>query len=126
MTEKRYFKREWEEEYYIFDSETISEKEFDEKVEYEDYQAFVDSMQGDEVVDLLNALHEENQIFREALKELKEIGDYQSDRIKELNEENQAVEDVLIDLKKIDSYWDGALLQGYINEIANILGVDLE
>lgn len=60
MTAKRYFKREWEEEYYIFDSETISEKEFDEKVEYEDYQSFVDSMQGDEVVDRLNALHEEN------------------------------------------------------------------
>ena len=60
MTEKRYFKREWEEEYYIFDSKTISEKKFDEKVEYEDYQAFVDSMQGDEVVDRLNALHEEN------------------------------------------------------------------
>ena len=60
MTEKRYFKREWEEEYYIFDSKTISEKEFDEKAEYEDYQAFVDSMQGDEVVDRLNALHEEN------------------------------------------------------------------
>lgn len=60
MTAKRYFKREWEEEYYIFDSETISEKEFDEKVEYEDYQAFVDSMQGDEVVDRLNNLNEEN------------------------------------------------------------------
>ena len=68
MTEKRYFKREWEEEYYIFDSETISEKEFDEKVEYEDYQAFVDSMQGDEVVDRLNALHEENQSLKQHIK----------------------------------------------------------
>lgn len=58
MTAKRYFKRMWEEEYYIFDSETISENEFDEKVEYEDYQAFADSMQGDEVVDLLNEQHE--------------------------------------------------------------------
>ena len=27
MTEKRYFKKMWEEEYYIFDSQTISEKE---------------------------------------------------------------------------------------------------
>lgn len=60
MTEKRYFKREWEEEYYIFDSETISEKEFDEKVEYEDYQAFADSMMGDEVVDRLNQLERNN------------------------------------------------------------------
>ena len=60
MTEKRYFKRMWEGEYYIFDSETISENEFDEKVEYEDYQAFADSMQGDEVVNKLNQLDGEN------------------------------------------------------------------
>lgn len=60
MTEKRYFKREWEEEYYIFDSQTISEKEFDEKVEYEDYRAFADCLMGDEVVDRLNELDKEN------------------------------------------------------------------
>ena len=54
---KRYFKREWEVE---FDSQTISEKEFDEKLEYEDYQAFEDSMQGDEVLNRLNELYEEN------------------------------------------------------------------
>lgn len=59
MTEKRYFKREWEEEYYIFDSYTISEKEFDEKVEYEDYQAFADSMTGEEVIDRLNKYNKE-------------------------------------------------------------------
>ena len=60
MTEKRYFKRMWEEEYYIFDSQTISEKEFDEKVEYEDYRAFADSLMGDEVVEKLNELNDEN------------------------------------------------------------------
>lgn len=60
MTEKRYFKKMWEEEFYIFDSQTISEKEFDEKVEYEDYQAFADSLMGDEVVDRLNELDKEN------------------------------------------------------------------
>ena len=60
MTEKRYFKRMWEEEYYIFDSETISEKVFDEKVEYEDYRAFADSLMGDEVVEKLNELNDEN------------------------------------------------------------------
>ena len=54
MTEKRYFKRTWEEEYYIFDSNTISEEEFDEKMEYENYQAFADSMTGEEVLDRLN------------------------------------------------------------------------
>ena len=64
MTAKRYFERMWEEEYYIFDSETISENEFDEKVEYEDYQAFADSLTGDEVVELLNELHEKNEQLR--------------------------------------------------------------
>ena len=60
MTEnKRYFKRMWEEEYYIFDSQQISEKDFDEKVEYEDYQAFADSMTGEEVTDRLNKYNKE-------------------------------------------------------------------
>ena len=38
------------------------------------------------VADLLNELHEENQQLKGALKELKEIGDYQAMRIKELEE----------------------------------------
>ena len=54
MTGNRYYKKDWEESYYIFDSNTISEEEFDEKVQYEDYKAFEDSMMGDEVVDTLN------------------------------------------------------------------------
>ena len=74
---KRYFKRMWEEEYYIFDSETISEKEFDEKVEYEDYRAFEDSMQGDEVVNRLNGLDgtikDLSDDYEQLLKENKEL-----------------------------------------------------
>ena len=69
MTEKRYFKREWGEEFYIFDSQVISEKEFDEKVQYEDYQAFIDSMRADEVVDLLNTFHDENRQLRQLLED---------------------------------------------------------
>lgn len=42
----------------------------------------------DKIIDLLNNLHEGNQSLKSALKELKEIGDYQSDRIKELDKEN--------------------------------------
>ena len=49
----RYFKKEWEESYYIFDSETITEKEVDESIEY-DYTVFSMSMTGDEIVDRLN------------------------------------------------------------------------
>ena len=43
----------------------------------------------EEVVDRLNALHEENQHLKGALKELKEIGDYQAMRIHELQDENE-------------------------------------
>lgn len=42
----------------------------------------------DDFIDMLNALYEENQSLKSALKELKEIGDYQADRIKELDKEN--------------------------------------
>ena len=41
------------------------------------------------VIDLLNELHEENQHLKGALKELKEIGDYQEMRIQELDDENE-------------------------------------
>ena len=88
----------WEEEYYIFDSETISEKEFDEKVEYEDYQAFVDSMQGDEVVDRLNALHEENQALKSDRARYEE--ECRLDVFKELTEENEQLK------KKIEKLHD--------------------
>ena len=39
--------------------------------------------------DRLNWLVEENEQLKEALKELKEIGDYQAKRINELNDENE-------------------------------------
>lgn len=49
----RYFKREWGESYYIFDSDIITEKEVDESIEY-DNTVFNQSMEGDEVIDRLN------------------------------------------------------------------------
>lgn len=63
MTEKRYFKRMWEEEYYIFDSNTISESDFEEKLEYQGYKAFEDCMMGDEVVNRLNELNNKCEFF---------------------------------------------------------------
>ena len=89
MTAKRYFKRIWEEEYYIFDSETISENEFDEKVEYEDYQAFVDSMLGDEVVKLLNEQHETIQRLNQNVDELLSV-DIEEELLKENEQLKQA------------------------------------
>lgn len=67
MTEKRYFKKMWEEEFYIFDSNTISESDFEEKLEYQDYKAFEDSMMGDEVVNRLNKLNNENKQLQQEL-----------------------------------------------------------
>ena len=64
----------------------------------------------EEVVDVLNKLSDENEQLKEALKELKEIGDYQEMRIQELYD---MVEDeidkkiaVLTDAK-IKSFQDG-------------------
>lgn len=62
---KRYFTRNWGDEYYIFDSEVISEEEFDRKVQYEDYHAFEDSLTPKEIVELLNDLYDENRELKE-------------------------------------------------------------
>lgn len=72
MSDKRYFKRMWEEEYYIFDSKTISESDFEEKLEYQDYKTFEDSMMGDEVVNRLNEQHEQIQELIQSSKEFEE------------------------------------------------------
>ena len=48
----------------------------------------------------LNELNDENKTFREALKELKEIGDYQEFYIKELQDENTELEKENEHLKK--------------------------
>lgn len=88
MTEKRYFKKMWEEEYYIFDSNTISESDFEEKLEYQDYKAFEDSMMGDEVVNRLNELAEENQRLKEDIDELDKKSDELHDEKIRLIREN--------------------------------------
>ena len=56
--------------YYIFDSKTLSEKEFEKKVEYDGYDVFADSLTSKEVVDLLNELHEENEELKKENEQL--------------------------------------------------------
>ena len=73
MSEKRYYKKEYEEEYYIFDSNTLSEKEFEKKVEYDGYDVFADSLTSKEVLDLLNEnekLKQENKRYEHILQDL--------------------------------------------------------
>ena len=65
MTKKRYYEKEYGEEYYIFDSEIITEKEVEEKIDYEGYKAFEDSLTGEEIVDLLNNNEKLNRTIQE-------------------------------------------------------------
>ena len=115
MTEKRYFKKMWEEEYYIFDSNTISESDFEEKLEYQDYKAFADSLMGDEVVDRLNELAEENQY----LKSLK----WNQDCINEISiciQQRQLLEEENEQLKKeLKRLYDVATLNKAIEVLEN-------
>ena len=53
MSEKRYFKIEYDEEWYLFDSTTISKQLVEEQAEY-GYGVFANSLSPSEVVDLLN------------------------------------------------------------------------
>ena len=70
MVEKRYYQRDFEELYYIIDSNVISEKEFDEKEMYDGYTAFEDSMTGEEIVDLLNENEELKQHNTELINKI--------------------------------------------------------
>ena len=78
---KRYYSKKYDELYYIFDSKVLSEKEFDEKEDYEGYSAFADSLSCNEIVDLLN----ENEELKQQVKY-----------------ERQANKDILEDYTKIN------------------------
>ena len=84
MTAKRFIMLPFEEGNLIFD-----ELKYDFDNEWYDSRL---CLKDKEIVNLLNELHEGNQQLREALKELKEIGDYQADRIQELSDENRQLE----------------------------------
>ena len=90
----------WEEEFYIFDSEIISENDFDERVEYEGYTSFADSMLGEEVVNKLNQLYGEN----EQLKTRNNNQAKQLDNLYQLIEQKdwRALSDILDDFKRCD------------------------
>ena len=63
MSEERYFKIEYDEEWYLFDSTTISEQLVKEQAEY-GYEVFANSLSPSEVVDLLNELNDENKTLK--------------------------------------------------------------
>lgn len=98
MTEKRYYEKDYEEEYYIFDSQILSEEEFEERVEYDDYAVFADSLTPKEVIDLLN---ENEELKRKHYNELMEEGV----KIERLREENEELKKENNDLKTSKEYW---------------------
>ena len=107
MTEKRYYQRDFEELYYIIDSNVISEKEFDEKEMYDGYTAFEDSMTGKEIVDLLNEQHETILSLHKTIEELDNCQKGQSHRINDLYLENKQLKDLITHLGytiKYDGY----------------------
>lgn len=81
MSEKRYFKIEYDEEWYLFDSTTISEQLVKEQAEY-GYGVFANSLSPSEVVDLLNELNEENQELKRLIKKMGELGGFNKHLIK--------------------------------------------
>nr|WP_295000242.1 hypothetical protein [uncultured Methanobrevibacter sp.] len=54
MTGKRYYEKRYGEEFYILDSNIISEKDFEDKLEIQGYKAFEDSLTGKEIVNKIN------------------------------------------------------------------------
>lgn len=94
MTEKRYYERDYDELYYIIDSHTISEKDFDEQVEYNGYTAFRDSLTGKEIIKLLN----ENE---ELKSELNDVGSSFEEQIINLRKENEQLKQ---EIKEVKSY----------------------
>lgn len=86
MSEKRYYKKEYEEEYYIFDSNTLTEKEFEKKVEYDGYSVFADSLTPKEILDLLN---ENEKLKEEKYAYLGEITLYKGESTKRKKENEQ-------------------------------------
>lgn len=93
MNEKRYFKIEYDEEWYLFDSTTISEQLVKEQAEY-GYGVFANSLSPSEVVDLLNEqqstitrLEEENEQLRQTIIEMRQDEQLYAREIVKLNKE---------------------------------------
>lgn len=120
MNEKRYFKVEYDEEWYLFDSNTISEEFVREQAEYGYYDVFANSLSPSEICELLNSLSEEkekaelreNEILQKKLNSLYEDSvNEQNERffgydIGEYENMNYAVYDISKCEKKKEDFWD--------------------
>ena len=62
--------------------------------EYPFIEPFFYKHSAKKICEFLNNLNDENEQLKSALKELKEIGDYQTNHIKELQEEIRPIQDI--------------------------------
>ena len=98
--DKRYYEKNYDELYYIFDSKTLSEEEFEKKVEYDDYDVFADSLTSKEVLDLLN---ENEKLREEKYAYLGEITLYNGESTKR-KKENEKLKQENEELKRENEY----------------------
>lgn len=68
MTEKKNYSVDYDEQYYIFDSNVIRKGRVEEEAEYS-YDVFADSMSSDEIVNLLNNYNAKLAKIEEIVKE---------------------------------------------------------
>ena len=69
MTEKRYYSVDYDEQYYIFDSDVIRKGRVEEEAEYS-YDVFANSMSSTEIIDKLNELTNENEQLKNTVEAL--------------------------------------------------------
>lgn len=101
MTEKRYYSVDYDEEYYIFDSDVIQKGRVEEEAEYS-YDVFADSMSGDEIVDLLNEQDETIKKLKKENKRLQIELNSQDDYIDYLEKHNEKLKERIAELASND------------------------
>lgn len=104
MSEKRYFKIEYDEEWYLFDSTTISEQLVKEQAEY-GYGVFANSLSPSEIVDLLNTMSNDIEEVEISIKLFEDDVQIKDKKIEEQQSTIQFLQDEIVELKKdIDIY----------------------
>lgn len=71
MTEKRYYSVDYDEQYYIFDSDVIRKGRVEEEAEYS-YDVFANSMSSTEIIDKLNELTNESEQLKNKCENYKQ------------------------------------------------------
>ena len=90
MSEKRYFKVEYDEEWYLFDSSKISEQLVKEQSEY-GYGVFANSLSPSEICDLVNSLNDENEQLRQQIEEMQNDEQLYAQEILKLNKTKEEI-----------------------------------